>query len=46
MNSPDTVPGAVPVTPAVPDPASGRACDPPVPFPFSGCLLWLVNCRN
>ena len=33
MNSPDTVPGAVPVTPAVPDPASGRACDPPAPPP-------------
>ena len=33
MNSPDTVPSAVPVTPAVPDPASGRACDPPAPPP-------------
>ena len=33
MNSPDTVASAVPVTPAVPDPASGRACDPPAPPP-------------
>ena len=33
MNSPDTVASAVPVTPAVPDPASGRACDPPTPPP-------------
>ena len=33
MNSPDTVASAVPVTPAVPDPASGRACDPPASPP-------------
>ena len=33
MNSPDTVASAVPVTPPVPDPASGRACDPPAPPP-------------
>ena len=33
MNSPDTVPSDVPVIPAVPDPASGRACDPPAPPP-------------
>ena len=52
MNSPDTVPSAVPVTPAVPDPASGRACDPPAsppagadPFAPDGVVFHPVSHR-
>ena len=52
MNSPDTVASAVPVTPAVPDPASGRACDPPAsppagadPFAPDGVVFHPVSHR-
>ena len=52
MNSPDTVPSAVPVIPAVPDPASGRACDPPAsppagadPFAPDGVVFHPVSHR-
>ena len=52
MNSPDTVASAAPVTPAVPDPASGRACDPPAsppagadPFAPDGVVFHPVSHR-